>query len=162
MITGQAASVQIGLLADHPDLIPAVGQLRWQEWGHDPEPTELEWWVDVTARESGRLDLPVTLVAIDRAGSAAGAVGLGRFEPDERRDRSPWAMGMIVRPELRGAGIGRLLLAALRVLAAEHDYERLWVATEDMAVGFYQACGWTLVETFDRSGETVHVLTTTS
>ncbi len=156
------STVQIGLLADYPDLIAAVGQLRWQDWGHEPEPTDLSWWVDVTASESGRTDLPVTFVAIDPAGSAAGAVGLGRFEPDERRDRSPWVMGMIVRPELRGCGIGRRLLAAVSGWAAGHDYERLWVATGDYAVGFYQACGWTVTETFERPDETVIALTTAS
>ena len=161
MIAGHSASVQIALLADHPDLIPAVGHLRWQDWGHEPEPTELSWWVDVTARESGRTDLPVTFVAIDAAGSAAGAVGLGRFEPPERRDRSPWVMGMIVRPELRGRGIGRLLLDALCARVADDGYERLWVATGDYAVGFYQACGWTVAERFRRPHEEVIVLTTT-
>lgn len=30
----------------------------------------------------------------------------------------------------------------------------------DPAVGFYQACGWTIAETFDRLGEKVTVLTT--
>jgi hypothetical protein len=63
VISGESASPRIGLLADHPDLIPAVGRFRWQEWGRDPEPAELDWWVDVTARESGRDDLPVTFVA---------------------------------------------------------------------------------------------------
>jgi GNAT superfamily N-acetyltransferase len=66
------------------------------------------------------------------------------------------------RPDLRGRGIGRLLLATLSEWAAEHDYERLWVATGDYAVGFYRACGWTLVETFDRPHEEVIVLTATS
>jgi GNAT superfamily N-acetyltransferase len=159
--TGQSASVRIALLADHPDLIPAVGHLRWQDWGHAPEPTELSWWVDITARESGSADLPVTFVAVDATGSAAGAVGLDHFEPPERRDRSPWVMGMIVRPELRGRGIGRLLLGALRARVADDGYERLWVATGDDAVGFYQACGWTVAETFDRPHEKVIVLSIT-
>lgn len=26
--------ISIGLLADHPPLIPAVGEMRWREWGH--------------------------------------------------------------------------------------------------------------------------------
>ena len=88
-------------------------------------------------------------------------MGLDRFEPPERRDRSPWVMGMIVRPELRGRGIGRMLLDALRTRVADDGGERLWVATGDYAVGFYQACGWTVVETFDRPHEEVIVLTTT-
>jgi GNAT superfamily N-acetyltransferase len=160
VIGGGRASVQIGLLADHRDLIPAVGHFRWQEWGQcPPERAELSWWVDVTARESGRDNLPVSFVAIDAGGHAAGAVGLGEFDPAERRDRSPWVLGMIVRSDLRGGGIGRALLKVLRRWAAEHGHQRLWVATGDLAVGFYQACGWSLAETFDRPGENVNVLT---
>jgi GNAT superfamily N-acetyltransferase len=161
-----ASRTRIELLADHAELIPAVGHLRWREWGcgadwpEDPERAELAWWVDVTARESGRDDLPVTLVALDQGGAAVGAVGLGRFDPDECRDRSPWVLGMIVQPDLHGLGIGCLLLEALRAWAAEHRHQQLWVATGDPAVGFYQACGWTLTETFDRPYERVSVLTT--
>jgi GNAT superfamily N-acetyltransferase len=152
--------MQIGLLADRPDLIPAVGQLRWAEWGHWPESADLGEWVDITRSESGRVDLPVTFVAVDPAGAAAGAVALGEFEPDEFRDRSPWIMGMIVRPELRGLAIGRLLLDHLTAWATgQHGYRRFWVATGDEAVGFYQACGWTEVESFDRPHEHVHILT---
>jgi GNAT superfamily N-acetyltransferase len=163
--TVTAARVQIKLLADYPDLIPVIGELRWHEWGKDAESgedtarNELGWWVDVTALESGRDDLPVTLVAVDARGAAAGAVGLGRFDPDERRDRSPWVLGMVVRPDSRGHGIGRMLLDSLRGWASQRGYSRLWVATGDPAVGFYQCCGWALAETFARPAETVHILT---
>lgn len=160
MIGDKRVPAQTGLLADHRELIPEVGRFRWLEWGHeDPERAELSWWIDVTARESGRDDLPVTFVAIDAGGEAFGAVGLGQFDPSERRDRSPWVLGMIVRPDLRGRGIGRLLLEVLGTWAAEHGYERMWVATGDPAVAFYQACGWSLVETFNRPSEKVNILT---
>jgi GNAT superfamily N-acetyltransferase len=158
--TAPADSVKIELLADVPDLIPAVGHMRWIEWGHWPESSDLGEWVDITARESGRRDLPVTFVAIDSSGQAAGAVALGEFEPDEIRDRSPWIMGMIVRPELRGRGIGRLVLQTLMAwAAAEHGYQQFWVATGDEAVDFYQSCGWAVTETFDRPHEHVIILT---
>lgn len=157
--------MQIKLLADHPDLIPVVGELRWQEWGRDAEwgegasQNELGWWVKVTARESGHDALPITFVALDARGAAVGAVGLGRFDPDERRDRSPWVLGMIVRPELRCHGIGRMLLDSLGEWAGQHGYQTLWVATGDPAVGFYQSCGWAMAESFTRPTETVHILT---
>ena len=155
----EAAPVSIGLLADHPGLIPVVGQIRWKEWGHPPEPESLDWWVDVTAREAGRDMLPVTWVAIDQLGQAVGAVGLAEFDIEERHDRSPWVIGMIVADQHRGRGIGSKLMGALEAWAHQHEYRQLWVAT-GQAVHFYQKCGWELVEVIDRlSGERAMILT---
>ena len=47
--------------------------------------------------EAGQRGLPVTWVAVGVGGEAAGAVGLGEFDIAERRDRSPWVLGMVVR-----------------------------------------------------------------
>jgi GNAT superfamily N-acetyltransferase len=165
-VGGDVTRAHVELLADHSDLIPIVGEMRWHEWGQDAdwgedaERNELGWWVDVTASESGRDDLPVTFVAVDAHGAAVGAVGLGHFDPEERRDRSPWVLGMIVLPQLRRRRVGRLLLESLAGWAGSHGYQALWVATGDPAVGFYQSCAWELAETFARPTETVHVLTT--
>ena len=153
-----AASVE--LLADHPGLILAVGQIRWREWGHAPEPESLDWWVDVTGREAGRVGLPVTWVAIDDAGQVVGAVGLGEFDIEERRDRSPWVLGLIVTTQYRGLGIGSKLMEELEVWARQRGYSQVWVATGGRAVDFYQKCGWDLVERFNRlSSESVSILT---
>jgi GNAT superfamily N-acetyltransferase len=100
----------------------------------------------------------MTCVASDQSG-ALGAVGLGQFDIEERRDRSPWVLGMIVRPDRRGAGIGRLLLAHLVRWAHRQGYEQLWVATGGAAVGFYQRCQWRIYERVDRDFEPATVLT---
>jgi GNAT superfamily N-acetyltransferase len=152
--------VSIELLADHPHLVPAVGEIRWNEWGHPPEPERLDWWIDVTRREAGRDELPVTWVAIDPHGQPVGAVGLGQFDIEERRDRSPWVLGMIVTPASRDKGIGGKLMRALESWAYPHGHSQAWVATGGRAVDFYQKCGWELTEVFHRSsGETVSILT---
>jgi predicted N-acetyltransferase YhbS len=145
------------LLADRPDLIEAVGDMRWREWWRHAGREDRSWWVDVTRRESGRDELPVTFVAVDALGEAVGAVGLGPFDLEERRDRSPWVLGMIVRADRRGAGIGRALLDRLHSFAAARGDARVWVATGDPAVGFYQRCGWRLEERLrhDSGSETV-------
>ena len=151
--------VSIGLLADHPGLIPAVGQIRWKEWGHPPEPENLDWWVDVTRREAKRDALPVTWAAIDPLGQAVGAVGLAKFDIEERRDRSPWVIGMIVAVQQRGLGIGSQLMNTLEAWAHQHGYRQTWVAT-GQAADFYRKCGWELMEVIDRSsGETASILT---
>jgi len=106
-------SATVGLLADYPHLVADVGLMRWREWGRPPEPTDPDFWVSVTGEEAGRISLPVSWVAVDADGQAVGAVGLGKFDIEERRDRSPWVLGMIVHRDARRRGIGRMLLATL-------------------------------------------------
>jgi GNAT superfamily N-acetyltransferase len=150
--------VTVELLADREDLIGSVSELRWREWGHWPEPTDPAWWLATTASEAGRDKLPITWVASDSS-AALGAVGLGEFDIQERRDRSPWILGMIVHPQHRGRGVGRHLLTQLEAWASGQGYERVWVATGGPAVGFYQRCGWQLHETVERiTGPDVAVL----
>ena len=148
--TVQTDPPKVQLLADRPDLIEAVTDLRWREWGHEPEPTDRDWWRAATIREAGRETLPLTWVASDASG-ALGAVGLGEFDIEELHDRSPWLQGMIVRPDRRGSGLGRLILSHLEHWAAEQGYGEIWVATGDPAVTFYRRCGWTVHETVQRT-----------
>ncbi|MBI1282454.1 MAG: GNAT family N-acetyltransferase [Anaerolineaceae bacterium] len=152
-------NISIKFLADYPHLISTVGEIRWKEWGHPPEPESLDWWVKVTERQSGRDHLPVTWVAIDDQNQAVGAVGLAEFDIEERHDRTPWVIGMIVVDDNRNRGIGAQLLAALEQFASQAGYSQIWVATGEPAVGFYQKCGWMLTEIIQRPhGETPKIL----
>lgn len=141
--------VRIENLADHRGLVEAAGLLRWREWANgDPDPRE---WVEVTAREAeDGVSGPITFVAIDRVGQAVGVVGLGpvdgELSAEERAGRTPWILGLVVAREARGLGIGRLLLAHLRGVAADLGHPATWVATGEQAVGFYRRCGWSPIE----------------
>jgi GNAT superfamily N-acetyltransferase len=140
------ASVE--LLADHPTLLREAGLLRWAEWGYDdPSPDE---WIEITVREAGRGDLPLTLVAINDAGRTVGIVGLDDIDDaliaEELAGRTPWLVGMVVRRDSRRLGIGRLLMEALAVVAQDHGHDHLWVVTGGDAVDYYRACGWTDAE----------------
>lgn len=150
-VQGKIQVMNVHLLADRPELIEPVGRVRWEEWGHALEPENLEWWLATTSREAGRVDLPITFVAADADGDAVGAVGLAEFDIDERRDRSPWIIGMIVRADHRGGGIGRALIERLEQRAIADGWTRLWVASEG-AVGFYEKCGYLRDETVVRAG----------
>jgi GNAT superfamily N-acetyltransferase len=132
----------VHLLADHPHLINPIALLRWREWGHEESLTR---WIKITVRETGRDELPVTWVAIDDAGAALGAVAIGDHE-DVRPDLSPWVWGLIVRPDARGQGVGRRLLAQLSAFAQAKGHPEVWVATGDPAVAFYERCGFRRVE----------------
>ena len=154
------STMSVCLLADRPELIEAVGRIRWREWGHPPEPEDPAFWVEVTRQEAGRNGLPFTLVAVDAAGAAVGVVGLGEFDQRDLREHSPWLLGMVVDPGWRGRRVGQALLWELQARAAEAGYRQLWVATKD-AAGFYQHCGWQHTGWVEVTGEgRMAVLTT--
>jgi GNAT superfamily N-acetyltransferase len=154
----QAPAVVVSLLADFSGSVPAVAHMRWREWGHPPESQDLAWWLDVSAREAGRDDLPVTLVAHNHTTDVLGAIGLDTFDLDERRATSPWVTGMIVRRDCRGQGVGRALMQHLERWATAHGYPQAWVGT-DLARGFYERCDWTPLETFtSTTGQQMTVL----
>lgn len=70
--------------------------------------------IEVTRRETGRENLPITLVAIDADREALGAVGVDNADQElstsERDGRTPWLVGMVVRADVRQQGIGRALV----------------------------------------------------
>jgi GNAT superfamily N-acetyltransferase len=134
-----------------PGLRPHLGWLE-RAAGHRPR--------GCTSRRgtAGRSQLPVTWVASEDSG-ALDAVGLGQFDIEERRDRSPCVLGMIIRRDCRGTGLGRPLLGNLERWARDQGHEQLWVATGRPAVNFYQRCGWQLQEIVHRDFEPATVLT---
>jgi GNAT superfamily N-acetyltransferase len=128
--------VPVFLLADRPELIEPVGRIRWREWGHAPEPDDPAFWIEATRQEAGPDRPPFTLAAVDTAGAAVGAVGLGEFDQEDLRDHSPWVLGMVVDPAWRRRGVGQALLSRLEARAAELGFRQMWVATKHVA-GFY-------------------------
>jgi predicted N-acetyltransferase YhbS len=136
-------TVLVQLLADIPSLIEPIGRMRFVEWGNDGNVDE---WVSITRGEAGRGDLPVTWVAVDDTGTALGAVALGSSDVPGRPELVPCVWGMVVRTDLRGRGIGRLLLQRLERFAVCRGFTAVWVLTGLPAVGYYERCGWQRAE----------------
>ncbi|HEX5114263.1 MAG TPA: GNAT family N-acetyltransferase [Pseudonocardiaceae bacterium] len=139
-------TVTVELLVDREELLVPLARLRWTEWGGHPGREDVRWWIDTTRAESGVAGLPVTFAAVDASGEVVGGVGLVAAEHPELGDRGPWVVGMIVRADLRGHGVGAVLMARLAQWAAGSGVDRLWVAADGRAVDFYRRCGFTVVE----------------
>jgi len=148
------------LLADRPDLATKWAELHWREWGDEPGREELSWWLDDAAQAVQRGRVPVAFIALDGRDEVLGGVGLHQFDLAERRDRSPWVVGMIVRANQRSAGVGQALMARLEDWAVQVGIEQVWVATGGRAVEFYQRCGYERREDLlAQGGDMVTILT---
>jgi GNAT superfamily N-acetyltransferase len=129
---GERPALFLGLLADQPELIAAVGALRWRASGCTGTAGP---WIEATARDTGRDGLPATLVAMDLDGDVVGAVTL------ECIGTTPRVVHLVVRPGERRCGVGRLIVSAAEDLARAHGHHRMSVARDDDA-DFYRHCGW--------------------
>ncbi len=151
---------EVMLLADRPDLAPKWSELHWREWGDEPGREELAWWVNSAMQYLERTQLPVAFIAVSDRGDVLGGVGLQEYDLEERRDRSPWVVGTIIRPDQRNAEVGQAFMARLSAWAAEAGITQLWVATGGRAIRFYQRCGFEVVETVQKqAGGEATVLT---
>ena len=147
-------------LADRPDLAPKWAEIHWREWGDEPGREELSWWVNSAQQYQGRTEIPIAFIAVDDRDDVLGGMGVEQFDLEERRDRSPWVVGVIVRPDHRSRGIGQAVMAHLSAWAVEVGIPQLWVATGGRAIQFYQQCGFEVVETVAKQdGDEATVLT---
>lgn len=144
---GGSQPMSVVSLTDHRQLIPAVAKILWKEWSIHPGRETLQAWQEIVSREAGGNGLPATLVGVDDDGSIVGTVGLAEYDVSLWPQRSPWVVGMVVRTDRRGSGVGRYLLARIEDLARLCGFHQVWVSTGDDARGFYQACGWQWIET---------------
>lgn len=153
------AGYNVILLPDRPDLATQWATLHWREWGTEPGREELSWWVNDAFRALGRTAVPVAFLALGPGDEVLGGVGLHQFDRAELRDSSPWVVGMVVRADRRGTGIGRALLDSLDAWAASAGITQVWVVTGPPAVGFYRRCGYQPIKEVDLGGGPETVLT---
>ncbi len=64
---------------------------------------------------------------------------------------------MIVAPDHRRRGLGRVLVDGIEAIAASQGHEQLWVATE-RAASFYEGCGYVGVESLQVGPDLKHIL----
>jgi GNAT superfamily N-acetyltransferase len=126
-----AFNYTILLLADRPDLADKWAELHWREWGDEPGPEELSWWVEQASKAVQRMHVPAAVIALGSGDEVLGGVALAQFDLEERQDCSPWVVGTIVRPDCRGQRVGHALMAHLEAWAAGIGIAQVWVATRE-------------------------------
>ena len=148
--------IRLAALAESPD---AFGSTLAEE--HDADESGWRGWIT----GGGWAGAVATFVADGPDRFLGMATG---FRPDDRPTIG-WLFAMWVRPERRGEGIGRQLVAAVAGWAASLDIDQLFLhVTEgnDGAVRFYASCGFVgtsavrepLREGSDRMNQTMRLL----
>lgn len=97
--------------------------------------------------------LPFGVVAL-AGDTVCGVAALKADSIASHQHLSPWAAAGMVRPDLRGRGIGRELLLALEQRASEMGFDRIYCGTST-AQGLLQRCGWRLLECITHEGESL-------
>jgi len=94
--------------------------------------------------ECNKQALPIRLVALTE-GKCAGTASLV-FNDLKCRDYTPWLAALYVEAGHRNQGIGLLLIDAVKDIARQLGYDKLYLRTEH-ASGYYRKLGWEFVET---------------
>jgi GNAT superfamily N-acetyltransferase len=149
--------IRIEPLSAHPEAIPALRawfEAEWPAWYGPEGPGSAE--DDLRAFAAGE-GLPSGVVAL----RGDGILGVGALKEDSipsHRHLSPWAAAGLVRPELRGQGIGGMLLEALVERARELGFARIHCGTSTSA-GLLGRGGWVLDETIEHDGKPLGIYT---
>jgi GNAT superfamily N-acetyltransferase len=145
----ERATLRVATLDEVSDLFVELDEDLLARYGPD-EPLVQIAPADVRP-PSGRL-LVAGLPSADPTGQAlpgerlVGCAGVRRLEPGTAELKR-----MYVRPEARGRGIARLLLAGCEQAARELGYRRMWLETgvkQPEAVALYEAAGYIPVTPF--------------
>jgi GNAT superfamily N-acetyltransferase len=147
--------LEIRFLADRPEATATVAQWAHSEWGH-------KFHVSLKQMESGfrgrlhRDRIPFTLVG-ELDGKLVATSTVVSCDLPARKDLRPWLAAVYVDPAHRGKGYGAALVRAACAHAASLGNKHLYLYTES-APGFYEALGWTTLETRAYQGDEVTVM----
>lgn len=148
--------IQINYLMDHPQFLPELARLHFEEWG-DLSPHEtLEERTQRLAGLCGHCEIPTALVAMTDQ-ELVGSALLVTHDMKTRKDLSPWLAGVYVKPAYRCRGIASNLVARVEAEAARLHISRLYLYTPSEAA-FYARRGWQTLEETEYRGVAVTVM----
>lgn len=148
-------SVTVEPLALHRELLPelcAWFEAQWPAWyGASGRASAAE---DLQAF-SASAGLPFGVVAV-RDGQLCGIAALKAASIPKQSHLLPWASAGLVKPTLRGRGIGSLLLGALEHQAKAKGFNSIHCATAS-AESLLLRRGWSLIERVEHEGENLGI-----
>jgi len=136
-------TVEVALLADHPQLIPLLAEWFYTEWGHgDPPFTRKEFQSQFRDRLN-RDRIPLTMVAF-LDGCPAATASLKIRELESFPQYAYWLGGVYTLPEYRRRGIGSLVVKACAAQASQLWVGELYLYTR-RSIELYARLGWRII-----------------
>ncbi len=129
--------------AERPDLIDTAAEWIWSAFWR-PHGYALKDIRAMVAASDATIGPPQCLVLLVDD-EPVGTAGLIRSDLPSRPELTPWLAAVYVRPELRGRGYARDLIATVELAAMRAGYDHLWLCTFG-ADGLYAKAGWRTVE----------------
>jgi predicted N-acetyltransferase YhbS len=149
--------VKIKLLADCPEVIPAVACLQQMEMYSILSNRNFKKAVaKFESRSVHRNKLPITFVAFEDT-LPVGSVSLIEHELDSHNHLFPWVATLFVSSQYRNQGIGKRLMEEIESRALEMGYGTLYLFT-DKASEYYLKMNWVPIETVTPKGKPVSII----
>jgi len=133
-----AAKIDIGYLADSPNMISVCASWAYSQWGCQSAGS-LEHAMIQFTEGSSKGKIPITLVALYNQ-KPAGMISLWQSDFKERPELSPWLASLFVHPFYRGNCIASLLIEKLEDEARRLGYSRLFLVTEEAKNLYVKHC----------------------
>ncbi len=148
--------VSVRLLADTPEIIPALATWYKKEWP--------EWFIDKSLEEiaadfrdvANRDQMPLALAAFDNALQPLGVCSIRDHPFDAYSHAGPWLRGLYVHVPYRGQGVAGELIRATCKHAARLQIAKLYAATHS-AIGTFERAGWLGFDQVQYEGQTLTI-----
>lgn len=144
-------------LTERPEAIAEVARWHYQQWhALFPQRSEADFASELAQCLGAEL-VPQTWLLLDDADVVAGTCSLLTHDMTTNLDLSPWLANIYLRADLRGQGLGRLLVKQVMQAASAAQFPRLYLFTEDQQ-RFYQQLGWQVLRQQEYEGHAVTVM----
>lgn len=148
--------MRIHYLADHPEFIPELAQLHFDEWSYLKPGATLEDKQRYLESNCGRTGVPSFVIALE-GGELIGSASLVAHDMDSRPELGPWLADVFVKPAHRRRGVATSLIRRIEDEALSAGVSRLFLYTPD-AAELYRRLGWETVEACEYKGANVVIM----
>lgn len=137
-------SISISDLTDAPGLAAAVADRIWRAWW-EPYGASLADVEGALKEVASATDFPFTLLAT-RHGQFLGTVTAIQTDIHQRPDLGPCLAALWVEPQARRQRIAHMLMAAAMARLSSHGFTHVYLAAKPPLRPFYEAAGWSIIE----------------